>query len=448
MDFEQYLEKDIITFLDGKIDKKDNVLIDREEEYGVYLTKDYLKELSFALDNDELTRAKKLFDELKITFSRLPKHSVERRKTYALLEKMYEKIQNYVRIKEGKIEVVKQGDSEIFKDKSDTFQDVSQKMLGDKIKMSPELAKELESDENMELPIHIKKDHEQKNLKNKSGEEKKDKHKDNISVESKILDKENMTYGHEIVKDKDKSEKQKEDDGSYQSAFLKSNSETNKIILQDYNIDRTITSEELKEDIFDYIDFNTEQLNRLKTRVIKKLLEDLRQKLEETNDEQERNIDNLRKEIFEHMTAELNKIESTQKYVTHDNIEDLRSEILNKVYNNVGQIITSEDITADNKNKDKIIRYAREESTEPSKESESEDKQDMTNEIKDLQKYGLRHKYNDDETQKLYEEAIYTMFQNNYEDAARILQKILRARPGNKAAQIRLQECIEAIGNA
>ena len=65
MDFEQYLERDILTFLDSKIYKKESTSIDREEEYGLYLTKDYLKELNYALDNDELTRAKKLFDELK-----------------------------------------------------------------------------------------------------------------------------------------------------------------------------------------------------------------------------------------------------------------------------------------------------------------------------------------------------------------------------------------------
>jgi hypothetical protein len=88
MEFEQYLERDILTFLDSKIYKKENTSIDREEEYGLYLTRDYLKELNYALDNDELTRAKKLFDELKVNYSRLPKSSVERKKIYSLLEKM------------------------------------------------------------------------------------------------------------------------------------------------------------------------------------------------------------------------------------------------------------------------------------------------------------------------------------------------------------------------
>jgi hypothetical protein len=40
------------------------------------------------------------------------------------------------------------------------------------------------------------------------------------------------------------------------------------------------------------------------------------------------------------------------------------------------------------------------------------------------------------------------MFQNNYNEAAKIFEQILRIRPGNKAARIRLHECREAISNA
>ena len=54
----------------------------------------------------------------------------------------------------------------------------------------------------------------------------------------------------------------------------------------------------------------------------------------------------------------------------------------------------------------------------------------------------------DKEIQQLYEEAIYTMFQNNYSEARRMFEKILEARPDNRAAKIRLHECLEAIDNA
>jgi thioredoxin-like negative regulator of GroEL len=82
------------------------------------------------------------------------------------------------------------------------------------------------------------------------------------------------------------------------------------------------------------------------------------------------------------------------------------------------------------------------------KELETDPISNFIEEIHKLPKYGVRHKYNDDELQKMYEEAIYTMFQNNYDEAAELFQQILRIRPENKAARIRLQECREASGNA
>jgi len=53
--------------------EEDHNVVDREEEYGLYMNRDYLKELDSALDNDELTKAKKLFDELKNYYNSLPK---------------------------------------------------------------------------------------------------------------------------------------------------------------------------------------------------------------------------------------------------------------------------------------------------------------------------------------------------------------------------------------
>jgi tetratricopeptide (TPR) repeat protein len=100
MELDEFLEKDIINFLDARIENKDRSVVDREEEYGLYLNKDYLKELDAALDNDELTRAKKLFDELKDNYNKLPKTSLERKKIYTVLEKMYAKIEAYVDMKD------------------------------------------------------------------------------------------------------------------------------------------------------------------------------------------------------------------------------------------------------------------------------------------------------------------------------------------------------------
>ena len=100
MDLGEFLEKDMMNFLDSRIEKKDHNVVDREEEYGLYMNRDYLKELDSALDNDELTKAKKLFDELKNYYNSLPKNSIERKKIYSVLEKMYAKIEAYVDMKD------------------------------------------------------------------------------------------------------------------------------------------------------------------------------------------------------------------------------------------------------------------------------------------------------------------------------------------------------------
>jgi hypothetical protein len=100
MELDQFLESDIMTYLDTKIDSKERAVLDREEEYGLYVTRDYLKELEVALDKDELTKAKKIFDDLKDTYLKLPKNSLERKKIYSLLEEMYAKIEIYLNMKE------------------------------------------------------------------------------------------------------------------------------------------------------------------------------------------------------------------------------------------------------------------------------------------------------------------------------------------------------------
>ncbi|HEY9706196.1 MAG TPA: hypothetical protein V6C58_27415, partial [Allocoleopsis sp.] len=64
------------------------------------------------------------------------------------------------------------------------------------------------------------------------------------------------------------------------------------------------------------------------------------------------------------------------------------------------------------------------------------------------EKTKTKRNYSNDELQRMYEEGIYVMFQSNYEEAAKIFKDILRIRPQNKAAKIRLQECMEAMNNA
>ncbi len=116
MDFEQFLEQDIITFLEGKVEKKEKTNIAREEDYGLYLTKDYVKELEQALANDNMSRAKALFDELKDIYNHY-NQPVGKKKIYLILDEMYAHITHYVdetaRKRTIQISLQKKADKEI-----------------------------------------------------------------------------------------------------------------------------------------------------------------------------------------------------------------------------------------------------------------------------------------------------------------------------------------------
>ena len=98
MELEEFLEKDIMKFLDQRAEKKKEVSPDREEDYGLYLNKDYIKELQKVLEKDQISEAQKLFDELKEHYNILPKESLEARKVYLILEYMYNKIESYLKL--------------------------------------------------------------------------------------------------------------------------------------------------------------------------------------------------------------------------------------------------------------------------------------------------------------------------------------------------------------
>jgi thioredoxin-like negative regulator of GroEL len=438
MEFEQYLERDIITFLDSKMQRKDRTAIDREEEYGLYLTKDYLKELSYALDNDELTKAKKLFDELKSNYSKLPRSSVERKKIYSLLERMYEKIQNYVRIKEGRIEVIKQGDSEIFKDRTDKFTetaDISGKAQEDKID-TEQLRIEIKR---TSLPISL----EEKPLKtiedNKTdiptastAESLEDM---NISIPApeapvSMIDapKEKETKATvpptpptvvNAMEDKTKAEpveevhKKRE---KHKKPYEKNEEIPEKVLLKGGESEsvRQKGLEEIKDEI---INTTAGHLEKLKTHVTGKLLDELNKKIEEKSDEHSNSIDLLRKEIIKEMIKELNRRFKVERRETDRKMETLRSDILQQVYDHTGQTISA------NNNQPNIAGESHINAADEEKTSDEKDSNKKLNVV--------------------YEQAVYYMFDNKYDEAARLFRSILESHPNNKAARIRLQECIE-----
>jgi len=507
MELEQYLEKDIIAFLESKAVRKEGAVIDREEEYGLYITKDYLKELNYALDNDELTKAKKLFDELKSAYSRLPKSSSERKKIYSLLEKMYDKIQNYVNIKEGRIEVIKQGDSEIQRNRTERFSELSGKGK-DNLDISTEVIHELAPARMYELPIMTDEAREDSKKHPRKGDGKK---RDDVSVESNILGKST------------KETTSKAPDGMIGPL----NADKRRFIPEDYAYEGL---DDLEEEIID----RTITLERLKMQVTEHLLSELRKKLEEDNDEHNKKIEEMRKDIIGQMIEELDKRFDMQSGRNDDRMEHVKEDILKKVFEEAPHMISSNDygdkmvsgygisagVSADEnsrKNREKSTKKSmsrkdifiipikedadKEYMIPLSQKSIPEDKEEdekssisihegqsgmpessripdvkdsvegYGSETESADSFGSRDydndKYiyhadtdsaprraeditenNDEKVQEMYEEAIYTMFQNNYDDAAKILRNILELKPKNKAAKYRLRECAEAAGNA
>ncbi|MGV8171403.1 MAG: hypothetical protein ACP5OA_01790 [Candidatus Woesearchaeota archaeon] len=423
MDFEQYLEKDILKFLDSKIEKKDRENVNREEEYGLYLTKDYLKELTYVLDNDELTKAKKLFDELKVTYTKLPKSSFERKKVYTILEKMYGKIQNYVEIKEGKVEIIKEGQSEIHKDKIQDFAKY--------IKKLPEMPKldvteewDISSLKSTALPIHL---NVEENIYEKKEPESSIMAR---SVESNIL---GQTLKDDVSKPQslDENNKSAKADTYIEVPIMKkaptyeskSADEQKYIPLREKVIEKKISPEKV------YTATDNPIIN-------------LRLKIERDAETQKDRINKSRDEKLQQLNAEREKESTDKEHEIKAGNDHISKEVLEKVYTRVGEITSSKDVTKN---------FMRDEQIEEPEENNVIDNLDewktpenenlINSEFKD--KGTNKKNFSNEELKTVYEQAIYYMFNEKYDEAAKIFKKILDAQPTNKAAHIRLQECME-----
>jgi TolA-binding protein len=466
MDLEQYMEREIIIFLDSKIQKKDNVTMDREEEYGLYLTKDYLKELTNALDNDELTKAKKLFDELKSNYSKLPKRSTERKKIYTILEQMFEKIQNYIRIKEGRVEVrtVKQSTDGTFKDQTVSFKDLTNS-LGNVSEEKTNEEDELVETNKTVMPIVIRLEEKPAEISREYKEEVMATNKAEPSEQWKSIPEPEAPAGmgkYAVSKKKDIKGSVEENAIEQMKPVEETNvveeyhkkKDTHKRLHEKTEIPQKVMTkqygfedrkhkhlEEIKNEI---IDKTAGHLEKLKMHVTDKLLSELHKKLDEKNTEHNNRIDRLRKEIIQEMTKELNKRFKLERHNTDQKLESLRKDILKQVYNQAGQMISSSDnqpnvIEENNKHENMTDNQQNITVTE-------EDYEDNHHESNTDNVDRERVPYEDDSKKKLkviYEQAVYYMFDSKYNEAAKLFREIIESHPNNRAARIRLQECIE-----
>ena len=483
MEFEQYLERDILVFLDSKIEHKNTSDIDREEEYGLYLTKDYIKELNYALDNDELTKAKKLFDELKLNYSKLPKNSIESKKMYSLLEKMYEKIQDYVRIKEEKLEITKEEKKETSKSKAENVTEIITNTYNINTVSSSDIPG---LSQNIGLPINLninkidsselKKDTEKKSIKsqnqldiNSTKSAIKDQHKEKYYEEKEKIDEEPELITQNVFIKNDKNIPSKNE-----NIETKKPSKIDKIDTPDIPYMHADSSEAdyLEKELAEHALY----IEKLKTKIIEKIVNGLQQKLEETNREQNKKIESIRKEMMENINTELTKRFGERKIesINNQSIENLKNEILNQTYNQATDILANKDnyqtrtkvaetkkVSEDKQDADikevkpiykKIFSIDNSKITKIFKELPGI--QDTTSQIFDKNKkyhkqtskeesLNYLNKISIEKSKRIYSEATYYMLNNRYEDAARLFKILVEANPKNKAASIRLHECLE-----
>ncbi len=104
MDFDKFLEKDIIEFLDEQaVVVAEKVANLREEEFDLYeITQDYSKEISNALKERDLRKAQKVFEDVKSKYLKAPETSLSKKRLYIILEEIYEKMKDYQAKEEGK----------------------------------------------------------------------------------------------------------------------------------------------------------------------------------------------------------------------------------------------------------------------------------------------------------------------------------------------------------
>jgi len=104
MDFDKFVEKDMLEFLDQQamlIAEKAAGL--REEEFDLYeITKDYSKEITEALKDEDLAKAKKIFEDVKNKYIKAPPNSMSKKRLYTIMEEIYERIKDFEAKEEGK----------------------------------------------------------------------------------------------------------------------------------------------------------------------------------------------------------------------------------------------------------------------------------------------------------------------------------------------------------
>jgi hypothetical protein len=131
MDFDKFVEKDMMEFLDKQAmlaaEKAAGL---REEEFDLYeITKDYTKEITDALKEGDLRKAQKIFEDVKNRYLKAPDNSLSKKRFYTIMEEIYERIKDYEAREEGKknlFETIKEYEEKGFFTRPDLFEGKAQ----------------------------------------------------------------------------------------------------------------------------------------------------------------------------------------------------------------------------------------------------------------------------------------------------------------------------------
>jgi hypothetical protein len=96
MDFEKFIEDDMLKYLDKRMTEiADQTSLLREEEFSMFeITSDYSKEINDALKSGNVVQAKQILEEVKTKYVQAPQDTISKKRLYTIMEEIYERIKD------------------------------------------------------------------------------------------------------------------------------------------------------------------------------------------------------------------------------------------------------------------------------------------------------------------------------------------------------------------
>ncbi len=411
MEFNKFIQEDIIEFLDKKSEfKRENLSKIREEEMELFnIEKDYAKETQKALENDNITKAKRIFNELRNYYNNLKDNSEEKERVYSILEEVYAKIKKYFSTQNNGLSLVNE--------------------LGELTRTTQNPQPTQEQINDSEKKQSGENEKKTKNEKQEGTEETKNK--DEKIIEEEIKKKKSL-FEEQAIKDQEKIETLEQRMNYYVNEIIKSihNSDLKKAIMNYKRLRKTF-SDYPADDKFRKIEW----YNRII--YFYNMINSLKEKL-----------------LEEHK----NKKTKNNSLLT----SDLQKSIINNLKETIKAIINSLDEKNIIRAESLMIDARRDLASIDKKHSEAKEKFDLiisklNHRIQFLKKHPYK-KNNEGTTEKLtpekraeaeqlYQEGLKLQNNNKLEEAGNYYSRVLKINPHHLAAKIRLERIIKRRPN-